>query len=111
MHDHSATTDGASIDNIRRFVCQGLVRTLAVVEGEVLGQTKQQLAHRSVALQIHVFMLDAAPQPLDEDVVEGAPPAIHADGDAFAFQHVGEGGAGELRALVAVEDFRCAVVA
>ncbi len=56
-------------------------------------------------------MFDAAPESLDEDVVEGASPSIHADGYAFSFQYIGEGGAGELRALVAVEDFGRAIVA
>jgi len=85
------------------------VRTLAVIKGEVLGQADYQFAHRGIALQIHVLMLDAAPEPLDEDVVERAPPSIHADGDTLAFQHAGEGFAGKLRALIAVEDFRLAV--
>src|SRR5664279_4183912 len=56
-------------------------------------------------------MLHAAPQAFDEDVVEGAPSSIHADGHTFSFQYIGEHRAGELRALVAVEDFRRAVVA
>lgn len=56
-------------------------------------------------------MLDAAPEAFDEDVVEGSPPSIHADDYAFSFEHIGERHAGELRALVAVEDFGRAVVA
>lgn len=51
-------------------------------------------------------MFDAAPQALDEDVVECSSSAIRADDHAFPFQHIGECCAGELRALVAVEDFR-----
>ena len=49
-------------------------------------------------------MLHAAPEPLDEDVVERSPPAIHADRHAFSFQYIGESRTGELRALVAVEE-------
>ena len=56
-------------------------------------------------------MLDVAPEPLNEDVVERAPPAIHTDDDAFALQHAGEGVAGELRALIGIEDLGRAMVA
>jgi hypothetical protein len=54
-------------------------------------------------------MFDVPPEALDEDVVEHSPAPIHADDDAFAGQHVGKGFAGELRALIAVEDFRLAM--
>ena len=45
---------------------------------------------------------EAAPQPLDEDVVHVATLAIHADGDRVALQGVGEIVAGELAALCAL---------
>lgn len=83
----------------------------------MLRQADHQFAHRGVALQIDVLVLDAAPEPFDEDVVEHSPPSIHghrpasADDNAFPFQLTGEGNAGELRALIAVEDFRLAVMA
>ena len=72
------------------------MRTLAVVEGEIFGQTNHQFPHRGVALQIHVLMLDVAPQPLNEDVVERSPPSIHADDHAFTLEYAGKGVAGEL---------------
>jgi hypothetical protein len=56
-------------------------------------------------------VLYASPEPLDEDVVECSPPAIHADDHTFTFQHIGESRAGELRALVTVGYFRRAVMA
>lgn len=40
---------------------------------EIRGQAEHRFAHRGIALQIHVFVLDAAPELLDEAVVEGAP--------------------------------------
>ncbi|GHT87595.1 hypothetical protein AGMMS49543_24020 [Betaproteobacteria bacterium] len=52
--------------------------------------TNHQLAHRSVALQIDIFVLDASPQPFDEDVVERAPSAVHAD-DNMGFVEQGQG--------------------
>ena len=57
------------------------MRALGVVKWEIFGQTNHQFAHRGITLQIHVFILDVAPQPLDKDVVENASPAIHADDD------------------------------
>ena len=106
--------------DVGRFVTQRLVRTLAVVpqgdflrgvEGKVFGQADQQLAHRGIALQVHIMMRYASPEPLDEDVVECSPSAIHADDHASTFQYIGESRADELRALVTVEYFRRAVMA
>ena len=50
----------------------------------------------------------SAPLPLDEDVVHPAATTIHRDADADFLQDVGEGKAGELRALISVEDLRLA---
>ena len=63
----------------------------------------------SLGPQIHLLVFDRAPQPLDEHVVPPGALAIHADRDAVALEHAGEGRAGELRALVGVEDLRLAV--
>ena len=73
------------------------------------GRSKSRLADGFVGSQIDLLVFDAAPQPLDEDIVPPSPFAVHADGDAVAGEHAGEGRAGELRALVGVEDFRPAV--
>lgn len=50
---------------IRRAMSQCLVRPLAVVERKVFCQPNQQFPHRGVAIEVHVLMLDAAPQALD----------------------------------------------
>lgn len=47
--------------------CERLVRSLAVVEGEVFTEAQRELGHRRMALQVHVFVLHRAPQPLHED--------------------------------------------
>lgn len=52
-----------------------------------------------------MFVLDTAPQALDEDVIEHPSPTIHADPDVMALQLVGELAGGELHALIGVEDF------
>jgi hypothetical protein len=58
-----------------------------------------------------VLVLDAAPQPLGEELVEYSSPSFLADGGPCTVQEVREGLAGEPRALVAVEDLRLAVSA
>jgi len=55
-------------------------------------------------IQVDVLVLHRSPKTLDEDVVEGASSAIHADRDALALQHTGKRVGRELGALVAVED-------
>ena len=48
-------------------------------------------------------------QALDENIVEKTPAPVHRNLDACGFELAGEGGAGELRALIGVEYFRLAV--
>src|SRR5882724_12891430 len=85
------------------------MRTSAVVKVEISAERMSCLADGFVGPQIHLLVFDAAPQPLNEDVVAPCSLAIHADRDAVAGERAGEGRAGELRALVGVEDFRLAV--
>ena len=54
--------------------------------------------------QIDPFVLHGPPQALDEDVVVAAPASIHADLDPVIPQHLGKLVAGELRALIGIED-------
>src|SRR5450755_4501541 len=85
------------------------MRSAAIVEIEVSADRVSRLADALVSPQIHLLILDAAPQPLDEHVVPPSPFAVHADGDAVAGEQAGERRAGELRALVRVENFRLSV--
>jgi hypothetical protein len=57
-----------------------------------------------VALEVDVLVFEAAPKPLDEDVVEPTAAPIHRDADASFGEPAGEGGARELAALVRIED-------
>jgi hypothetical protein len=111
IHNQRTAADGCLIHHGRRLLIQRLMRTLGVVKREIFGQPNHQFSHRGITLQIHVFMLDVAPQALDKDIVKNAPPAIHADDNTFADEHAGKGVAGELGALIAVEDFRLTVSA
>src|SRR3954467_7707307 len=54
--------------------------------------------------QVDPFVLYGPPQALDKDVVVAAPASIHADLDPVIPQHRGELVAGELRALIGIED-------
>ena len=66
-------------------------------------------AQIGVGVQINLLVFDGAPQPLNEDIVEAAAFAIHADFYAVLFEHVGKGQRRELCALVAVENLGLAV--
>ena len=54
--------------------------------------------------QIDPFVLHGPPQALDEDVVVATPAPVHADRDPVIPQRLGELTAGELRALIGIED-------
>jgi hypothetical protein len=57
----------------------------------------------------HSYLSD--PQPFDEDVVHPANATVHRDADASLSQCVGEGEAGELRALDSIENVGLAMTA
>lgn len=56
--------------------------------------------------EVNALVFDAAPEPFHEDVVMVAALTVHADPDAMFFENACEGLAGELDALIGVEDFR-----
>ena len=85
------------------------MRPLPVVELEIAGQLFARLGDALIRMQIDVLVLDAAPEPLDEDVVEPAAFSVHADLDTVVGQRPGEVGASELAALVGIEYLRRAV--
>ena len=81
---------------------QSVMGPLGVVELDVFGQPLSELASGGSGIQVDVLVLDGAPQPLHEDVVDGASAAVHGDGDAVRLQYRGERGAGELGTLDAL---------
>jgi len=85
------------------------MRALAIVKVEVRPQISQRVWRIAVILDIDVFVFDGSPQPLDENIVQRAAAAIHADQDILGFQSTGESVAGELSSLIAVEDFGMAM--
>ncbi len=59
---------------------------------------------------MHFLIFDRAPQPFDENIVHETAAPVHRNRDASGIEPAGEGRAGELRALIGVEDFRRAVL-
>ena len=59
---------GAKVDGVGRHAVQRLMTSDAIVEIKVAGQPPVRFGNRAIGVQIHLFVLDAAPQPLDEDV-------------------------------------------
>jgi hypothetical protein len=80
------------------------MRTVRVVKAEIPGQGRAGLRAVRVGVQVNLFVLDAAPQPLDEHVIDPAGLAVRADRDAGVLQNLDPFIAGELRALVGIED-------
>ncbi len=67
------------------------------------------LAYRVIGMQLHLFVLNALPQALDEEVVPPGALAVHAELDPVGPRSGEEGDAGEVvAALVVVEDPRAA---
>jgi hypothetical protein len=57
------------------------------------------LGYIVVRVQVHLLVLQGSPQPLDQDVVAPAAPAVHADLDPALEEHRREFLGAELRAL------------
>ena len=82
------------------------MKAFLIVKVQPSRDSRPGFGDRSVGVQVYVFVLQASPKPLDEDVVHAPALAVHADLDAVGLQHAGEVGAGELAALVGVENLR-----
>ena len=86
-------------------VLERLVDAVMVVVAHPFGDTGLKLDQIAVAAHVDALILQAAPQPFDEHVVQPAAAAVHADSRPHAFQGVDPVVAGELATLVGVEDF------
>src|SRR5262249_54311901 len=94
----------------RSAIAQALVLALLVIKTEPGADAGLGLGDTGIGVEVDLLVFQAAPQPLDEDFALVAALAIHADGDRMALQGVGEIVAGELAALVGIEDLRPAVL-
>ena len=94
------------------MIPQGLMKSLHVVEEEILCQTILCLGDLLLLVQIDFLLLNRSPQPLDKVIVEYSTPTIHADADAVLFQATSKLQAGKRAALISIENcrfviFRC----
>ena len=80
-----------------------------VVEVDPLADDAPGLEAVGKVVRIDSLVSEGAPQPLDEDVVHAPAPAVHRDLDTGRPQAPGEGEAGELAALIGIEDLRLAM--
>src|SRR5262245_44875529 len=94
------------VDGFRGFVVERLMKPLAVVEVEIFAQALDRLGDAFVVVQIDLFVFDAAPQSLDEDVVQCSTASIHTDRDLSLYENTGESAARGLNTLIRIEDFR-----
>ena len=87
------------------------MRPFGVVKLEVLLQSFVQLNAVIKYMDVYTLVLDTLPQPFDEDVVNDPAYAIHAEGNGGLtfWQQRGVFKAGELAALVGVDDFGLAM--
>jgi hypothetical protein len=94
----------ALADDLRGEVGEGLVGPPGFVALEPASETGLQRGNGCAFAQVDFFVLRAAPEALDEDVVHPAAFAIHADAHIKFDQPAGPFRRGELAALVGVED-------
>src|SRR5215469_10668495 len=74
----SSTYPQAFLVNLaRRAVTEALVRALCVVKVEPRANAGLGLGHRRIGVEVYLFVFQAAPQSLDEDVVHAPALAIH----------------------------------
>ena len=85
------------------------VRPFDVVEADPLVDDTPGLEAVGKVVQIDSLVFERAPQSLDEDVVQATAPAVHRDTDTGRLQAPGKGEAGELAALIGIENLRLAV--
>ncbi len=93
-----------SIDLIGRPAAEDRVGSIGIVVADPPTDPCSCLTAGLEGIEVDAFVFQRSPQPLDEDVVHPAATAVHRDADVGIVQGVGEGKAGELRALIGVED-------
>src|SRR5271166_5340681 len=89
---------------IRRSGVKTRMWTFAVIKVQIPADRGACPGDAAVSSKIDLLVFDRAPDPLDEDVVAPSPFAVHADRDGIVGQQAGERGAGELAALVGIEN-------
>jgi hypothetical protein len=78
----------------------------AIIKAEVAADPSAGLGHRRVGVEVDLLIFHRAPEALHKHIVAPAALAVHADRNLLALEDAGEVDAGELAALIGVEDFR-----
>src|SRR5215472_7614621 len=80
------------------------MRTSKIIPVKELGKAALLFDAVGSWAQIDPFVLHGPPQALDKDIVVAAPASVHADLNPVIPQHLGKLVAGELHALISIED-------
>src|SRR5690606_19256636 len=72
---------GRLVECRRPLVTQRRVRPLVIEKLEIATDSLASLDQRIVRIEIDLFVLQRAPQPFDEDVIDVTAAAVHADLD------------------------------
>src|SRR6516162_9879516 len=83
--------------------------TLGIVEIEIASNGVAGFTDALISPQVHLLVFDASPQTLNKHIVTPSAFAIHADRYSSLGERAGERRAGELAAVICVQDFRIAV--
>ena len=90
------------VDLPRRSVGVALMLPFFVVEAPPSTDPGLRLGDAGISVEVDLLVFQAAPQPLDEDIVHAPALAVHAEGDRMALEGAGEVVAGELAPLVGI---------
>src|SRR5215475_1437889 len=75
-----------------------------IIKIEIVANSRQERRYVLVSLDVNIFVLERPPEAFDKDIVKDPSTAIHTDQDAGSLQPPGKFAAGELRALITVEN-------
>ena len=89
----------------------GGVRPSVIVEVDPSTNPVPGVTSTREGVQVDALVFEGSPKPLNKDVVEEAPLAVHGDAYPGVLQAVCPGPRCKLAALVGVEDIRTAVTA
>ena len=93
---------GPTIHLVRRLASEAEVRPLPILITDPTAKPAAQFGAGLEYVQIDAFVLQRPPEPFNEHVVHPATASVDADPHPGIAQHVG---AGELAALIRLEDF------
>ena len=82
------------------------MQAILIVELKILFQPAFCIRDRLILFEIHLLVLNASPEPFNENVVQCSSSAIPTDAHVCGLEPVRKFRTGKLRSLVVVENFR-----